>query len=75
MTDQITRELERIAAEADRKDAAIALLKRLKRDLEHARRFSSETLHTYRQACISTEGDIEEFLNALAAQQEGKDGE
>ena len=46
---------------------AIALLERLKRDLMHARRFSPDTLDTYRRACSSAEGDIEEFLAELRA--------
>lgn len=61
------QQLETAVRKADSVDGAIALLKRLKRDLEHARRFSPDTLNTYRHACVSAEGDIEEFLNALAA--------
>jgi hypothetical protein len=44
-------------------ETAIQLLKRLKRDLMHARRFQSDTLDTYRRACTSAECDIEEFFN------------
>lgn len=43
-------------------DAAVTLLKRLKRDLMHARRFGTDTLATYRRACSEAEGDIESFL-------------
>ena len=42
--------------------ASIELLKRLKRDLMHARRFGSDTLATYRRACSDAEAEIEEFL-------------
>jgi hypothetical protein len=42
--------------------AAFDLLRRLKRDLMHARRFMPDTLQTYRRACTSAEADIEEFL-------------
>lgn len=48
---------------------AVELLKHIKRDLMHARRFSSDTLDTYRRACTDAEGDIEEFLNTLTAQE------
>jgi hypothetical protein len=41
---------------------ALTLIRRLKRDLMHARRFQPDTLQTYRNACIFAEGDIEEFL-------------
>ena len=47
----------------------VELLRRLKRDLMHARRFSSDTLATYRRACSSAEGDIEEFLATLKPSQ------
>lgn len=46
---------------------AIELLKKLKRDLMQARRFLPDTLDTYRRACVSAEGDIEEFLASNAA--------
>lgn len=44
---------------------AITLLRRLKSDLMSARRFQPDTLHTYRRACTSAEGDIELFLNEI----------
>jgi hypothetical protein len=44
------------------KEKAIQLLQGLKRDLMYARRFSPDTLDTYRRACTSAECDIEEFL-------------
>ena len=43
-------------------DAAVKLLRKLKRDLMSQRRFGSETLDGYRRACTSAEGDIEEWL-------------
>lgn len=46
---------------------AIKFLKRLKSNLEHARRFSPDTLGNYRNACVQAEGDIEEFLIAAAS--------
>jgi hypothetical protein len=48
-------------------DDALVLLKRLKRDLMHARRFQPDVLHTYRRACTSAESDIEEFLSIAKA--------
>lgn len=41
---------------------AVALLRRIKSDLMHTRRFSTDDLNTYRNACTSTEGDVEEWL-------------
>lgn len=66
------------AGSQDKQDAvdaadaeAIALLKRLKRDLMHVRRFSfADTLDAYRRACTEAEGDIDEFLAAMQAQGE-----
>ncbi len=49
-------------AECQSMREALPLLKQLKRDLMHARRFSPDTLNTYRTACTSAECDIEEFL-------------
>jgi hypothetical protein len=43
-------------------ESAVDLMKRLKRDLMHARRFGSDTLAAYRRACSSAEGDVEEWL-------------
>jgi len=64
--------IERIA-ELERQNAeALGLLKRLKLNLMHARRFAPETLNTYRHACTNTEGDIEEFLAAALAASNGQ---
>jgi len=52
----------RDTADSEDLETALRLLSNLKRDLEHARRFSPDTLATYRRACCSAEGDIEEFL-------------
>lgn len=41
---------------------AVALLKQLKRDLMQQRQFGSDTLGAYRNACVSVEGDVEEWL-------------
>jgi hypothetical protein len=43
-------------------NGAVELLKRLKRDLMHTRRFGSDTLATYRRACSDAEAEIEAFL-------------
>jgi hypothetical protein len=43
-------------------DDGVKLLRRLKRDLMHARLHMPDTLDTYRRACTSAECDIEEFL-------------
>lgn len=50
----------------DIENEALALLKRLKSNLMHTRRFAPETLQSYRTACTNAEGDIEEFLNSVA---------
>jgi len=42
--------------------SAVELLKALKRDLMHARRFGPDTLAGYRRACSSAEGDVEAWL-------------
>lgn len=57
------------AAQDDRLTSAIELMKRLKRDLMHARRFGVDTLANYRRACSSAEGDVEEWLNENTAPQ------
>ncbi|PLC44518.1 hypothetical protein C0Q88_07515 [Ralstonia pickettii] len=41
---------------------AIAFMRRLKQNLMHARRFGSDTLQAYRNACVRAEGDVEEWL-------------
>lgn len=46
----------------DELKSAVELLKRLKRDLMHARRFGSDTLATYRRACSNAEYEVEEWL-------------
>ena len=53
---------------------AVAMLKLVKRDLMHARRFGADTLRTYKNVCVRVEGDVEEWLNehrAAARQKEG----
>jgi hypothetical protein len=57
----------------ERLTSAIELMKRLKRDLMHARRFSADTLANYRRACSSAEGDVEEWLKEHAGTR-AKDG-
>jgi hypothetical protein len=47
-------------------ESAVELLRRLKRDLMHTRRFGDNTMASYRRACSSAEGDIEEWLKARA---------
>ncbi|HGO6128521.1 MULTISPECIES: hypothetical protein [Burkholderia cepacia complex] len=42
--------------------SAVELLKALKRDLMHARRFGPDTLANYRRACSAAEGDVEAWL-------------
>ncbi|MBN3839340.1 hypothetical protein [Burkholderia sp. Ac-20349] len=42
--------------------SAVNLLKALKHNLMHARRFGPDTLQNYRRACSSAEGDVEEWL-------------
>jgi|GEM_PF-2949113 len=44
-------------------EGAVAMLKRVKRDLMHARLFGHDTLRAYKSACIRAEGDVEEWLN------------
>lgn len=51
------------ARDAEQLAAAIDLMKRLKRNLMHARRFAPDTMQSYRGACTEAEGDVEEFLN------------
>ena len=46
----------------DQLASAVELLKALKRDLMHARRFGPDTLANYRRACSSAEGDVEAWL-------------
>ncbi|CAJ6625908.1 Uncharacterised protein [Burkholderia pseudomallei] len=46
----------------DQLESAVELLKALKRDLMHARRFGPDTLANYRRACSSAEGEVEEWL-------------
>jgi hypothetical protein len=41
---------------------AVKVLLRMKRNLEHQRRFGFDTLIAYRNACAHAEGDIEEWL-------------
>ncbi|MCM2546164.1 hypothetical protein [Burkholderia glumae] len=43
-------------------ESAVRLLRNLKSDLMHVRRFGSDTLATYRRGCSSAEGDVEEWL-------------
>ena len=41
---------------------AVQVLLRMKRNLEHQRRFGTDTLGGWRNACVQAEGDIEEWL-------------
>jgi hypothetical protein len=44
------------------KKSAVELLKRLKSNLMHTRRFGDDSFASYRRACSTAEGDIEEWL-------------
>jgi len=68
-----------IAQQVQADAGAVALLKRLKRDLMHARRFGSDTLQAFKSACSQAEGDIEEWLTehraAMSREQQENGGE